>query len=462
MKSNFLFYGLLTFCVFGATVTQPQPVSTNESERLLTACSTLSVTPADTTALQVLLDYSRSTSSIPQLKSRAMAAFTLAALVQGDTNLFVRAQNSHASNFPNDRDLVSIRLESCFVPCKTCRGYGRVDQTCMACTGTRKCSICGGDGRVLDKNMQGHRDNSMACTQCRGTGICPVCAAIPFCTACGGDGRLLDKKLHGGPDNSIPCKQCGGTGVNPAARKGTDRFQKLCPACKGQRYFCTPPVTVLNDYRTILSEIRQILQDEAAIAMQIRQAKSEPVLEVRIRLLSQLLEKLHKRPEAGDLERLLLRDQQALDELKREQTAKTSQREQLLTTLRGLKTSDNPKAAVITLRDYLAVNQDSPDRIEVQAILNECLGKLEKQRKREKQLCWFGGILIVLFGLSCVHINYFKYTLLPSYTSAAKRTRTPNAEPLTDPLTLTTQESKARAQTNTPRPPSVDAGGDSR
>lgn len=360
MKHNLLFYWFLTLSALGATVAEPQPGCTNETENLYAACKTLSATPLDPAGLQALLDYSRSTSSIPNLKSQAMAAYTLAALAKGDTKLFLLAQKSHAASFPNDRSLVPVRLESCFVPCPACKGGSQSD--------------------------------------------------------------------------------------------------KVCAVCRGQRSLFRLPAKVVTDYRTLLDKIQQSIQDETAIRMQIRRAKSEPVLEVRLRLLAQVLEKIRNRPEAGEIEHLLLTDQQTFKNQQAEKAAKAAQREQELTTLRGLKTSDNPKAAVITLRDYLAANPDSPDRIEVQTLLNECLGKLEKQRKREKQIYWFGGILIVLFGLSCIHINYFKYTVLPSKATAAKEPLKAGTDsPFTDPLTLAAQESKARAKTKTSRSiPSVD------
>ena len=354
MKHNLLFYCLLALSALGATAAEPQPGCTNESERLTAACKTLSANPFDPAGLQALLDYSRSTSSIPHLKSRSMAAYTLAALAKGDTKLFLLAQNSHAASFPNDRALVPVRLESCFVPCPACQESVQSDKTCAV--------------------------------------------------------------------------------------------------CKGQRSLFRLPAKVMADYRMLLDKIQQFLQDETDIVTQIRQAKSEPVLEIRLRLLSQLLGRIRNRPEAGEIERLLLTDQQTFKNQQAEKAAKASQREHVLNTLRGLKTSDNPKAAVITLREYLAANQDSPDRIEVQTLLNECLGKLEKQRKHEKQIYWFGGILLVLFGLSCIHINYFKYTVLPSKATAAKETQKVGTDsPFTDPLTLTAQESRAREKTKTSR-----------
>ena len=359
MNHNPLFYWFLTLSALGATVAEPQPGCTNETENLYAACKTLSATPFDPAGLQALLDYSRSTSSIPHLKSRAMAAYTLAALAKGDTKLFLLAQNSHAASFPNDRNLVPVRLESCFVPCPACQ-------------------------------------------------------------------------------EGIPS-------------------DKVCSVCRGQRSLFKLPAKVMSDYRALLDRIQQSIQDETAILMQIRKAKSEPVLEVRLRLLTQVLEKIRNRPEEREIECLLLTDQQTFKNQQAEKAAKALQREQLLTTLRGLKTSDNPKAAVITLRDYLAANQDSPDRIEVQTILNECLGKLEKQRKREKQIYWFGGILIVLFGLSCIHVNYFKYTVLPPKATAANEPQKADTDsPFTDPLTLMARESKARAKTKTSGKPLSD------
>lgn len=409
---NDLFAGPFLFIAFFITpLSVPQHGHAEISPNgLKAACTTLSACPFDPAGLQVLLDYSRSTSSIPLLKSRAMAAFTLAALAKGDTNLFVRAQNSHAASFPQDRNLVSVRLESCFTPCQACLGKGHVGTTCVRCKGTRQCTVCGGDGKVLDKNLHGSRDVSMRCHECGGSGNCPDC-------------------------------------------KGTTVLQTTCAACSGRRLFYKVPATLMEDYRAILNEVLQHIEGEATLAEQIRSAMAEPVLEIRMRRLSQMLEKLRERPEKAELERQLFLDTQLLQTRQNEQQARALQHERVLKNLRELKTSKNPKASIVTLREFLTANPDSPDRIEVQGILNECAAKLEIQREQKKRVYAVGVLLIVLFGISCVHINYFKYTLLPSYTTAAQRKSSFAADQFTDPLSLTAKESKSRSKTKTSKIP---------
>jgi len=209
----------------------------------------------------------------------------------------------------------------------------------------------------------------------------------------------------------------------------------------------------MEDYRAILNEVLQHIEGEATLAEQIRSAMAEPVLEIRMRRLSQMREKLRERPEKAELERQLFLDTQLLQTRQNEQQARALQHERVLKNLRELKTSKNPKASIVTLREFLTANPDSPDRIEVQGILNECAAKLEIQREQKKRVYAVGVLLIVLFGISCVHINYFKYTLLPSYTTAAQRKSSFAADQFTDPLSLTAKESKSRSKTKTSKIP---------
>lgn len=205
----------------------------------------------------------------------------------------------------------------------------------------------------------------------------------------------------------------------------------------------------MEDYRTVLNEVLQFIKSEETIAEQIRIVKAEPVLEVRIQLLAQMLASLQARPERAELERQLLLDKKTLKTLQDEQQAKILQSKRVLEGLRALKTSQNLKAAVVTLQEFLAANPDSPDRIEVKSILNECVAKMTLQREHKKWGYFVGALLIVLFGISCIHINYFKYTLLSPYTTATPRTPSYKTDTLTDPLSLTAKASKARNKTKT-------------
>jgi len=81
-----------------------------------------------------------------------------------------------------------------FKSCKTCKGTGRVTVKCKTCGGSGKCPTCGGDG----KRDVGIGNDTIYCTKCRGTGLCPDCKGSGGhrrrCPVCKGKGRILDRQ----------------------------------------------------------------------------------------------------------------------------------------------------------------------------------------------------------------------------------------------------------------------------
>lgn len=411
MKISIILAFLFVTCLYGVQETTHSPTNANPQARLGDACKTLLAEPLSQDGLQVLLDYSRSTSGIPQLKSRSMAVYALSALAKGDTNLFDRAQRSHAANFSADRGLVKVGLAACYRPCATCGGAGYIDRevTCSTCKGAGKCVSCNGTGKwqtesAIDTRVSRQRKQSsvMACAKCDGTCRCPDC-------------------------------------------NGSTVSRHPCDTCKGVGSFFERPRALSENYQSLLSDMVAMIQGEESVAERIRQAMAETDINSRIRAFEKLLSEFHQRPEMHDIERLLLADKNVLKEDEKKRCEKARQIGNELSALRALSFSENTKASIITLREYLALNPDSPHKLEIQGLLNTCIMRLENKRARTRWIYIIGGLLSVLFGLSCIHINYYKYTLLPSYTTAAKR-RKPDANQFTDPLSLTAEESKARGR----------------
>ena len=415
MKSNFMFLIFAATCLNGMQEPNLSPTNSVPQAELKVACTTLIAEPLDPSGLQVLLDYSRSTSGIPQIKSRAMAVYALSALAKGDTNLFARAQRSHAANFSSDRELIKYRPDSCFRPCSACRGEGHIDReiTCATCKGVGKCLTCNGTGKwqtetAMDSRIARERKQSsvMKCSKCRGTCLCPDCNGITV-------------------------------------------TQQKCEQCKGDGSIFERPRDLFENYQSLLVDIVTMIQSKETVAERIRQAKAETNRESRMRSFEKLLSDFRNLPEMAEIERLLVIDKTVIKEDAEKRFAADQKIEREIATLRLLKTADNASGAIVTLREYLAANPDSPHKLEIQSVMNECVARVERKRDLRKFMYLGGGLFVILFGLSCIQINYSKNTLLPSYVPGGAKRKKPEAEQFTDPLALTAKESRSRVKTKT-------------
>jgi hypothetical protein len=414
MKISLLVLLFFAIRLFGAQAADQTPPALLPQTQLKEACFRLVEKPLDPASLHVLLDYTRSTSGIPTLKSRAMAAYALSSLMNGETNLFERAQRSHAASFPADRALINVRLEACYRPCDTCGGAGYLehDITCSQCKGAGKCEKCKGTGRwqtesAVDTRISRVRKHAsvMDCYKCAGSGTCPDC-------------------------------------------NGLKVYRTKCELCLGAGCFFQRPRALSENLQTLLSVMITSIQSEESLLERIRQAKAETLIDLRIRSFEKLLRECGNRPELAEIERLLLADQVTVKRERENTAARAQQIEQDISVMRALRDSDNASAAIGTLKEYLSNNPGSPHQLEIQSIINECEVKLTKKREMTMYLRIGGGLLILLFGLSCIHINYFKYTMLPSYTAGATR-RKPDSNQFTDPLALTAKESRDRVKAKT-------------
>ena len=79
-----------------------------EEARLSAASEILQRTPLSAPDLRVLSEYVRNGDSSPVLRSRAMAAYAMALLLQGNTNSFIRAQQIHQATYPDDTQLIPL------------------------------------------------------------------------------------------------------------------------------------------------------------------------------------------------------------------------------------------------------------------------------------------------------------------------------------------------------------------
>ena len=365
---------------FGAV--RPSCASENETpspEQLKAAAKTLMAAGQNSESLQTILDYSRSLNAVPAIKSRTMAIYALSALAKGDTNLFNRARDSHAANFPADKAFIPIQLDACTDRCPTCGGAGFTE-------GANDCAACG---------------NTRMCRKCKGTGKWQLLTTY-------------DSRVSRRQDSKINCNQCGGTGRCPTCG-GTDSTRAKCQACNGAgALFELPAVKISDASKRLLGEIIASIDAEENWANRIRSVKAETNVAVRVRLLATLKEDLKKRPEAQEIERLLLADQQRLAELKAAEREKEQSLQRELSALRALKDPANPKAAIAVLSEYLASHPDSPHKIEIQSLIDGVKAKMVRQQEHKKLAYGIGAVLIVLLGLSSLNISYIRYTVMPS------------------------------------------------
>ena len=156
------------------------PEGTADEARLQQACVSLLSAPQSVAELQVLLDVSRHATNSPDLRSRAMAAYALTWLMQGNTNAYDRAVQVIKATYPEAATLLTVGGRDCFATCADCTGAGVQTTACPSCLGSGKCKACGGSGKK----------DAAACPACKGKGVCAMCAGkqkieIP-CPACKG------------------------------------------------------------------------------------------------------------------------------------------------------------------------------------------------------------------------------------------------------------------------------------
>jgi len=364
-----LVVSLILVSSLGYTITNEVEHLSPELTALKSACQVLANKPQNEESLDVLFQYAKDTNSVDRLRSRAMAAFALATLFKGDTNLFFRAQESHALKYPDDKNLLRVDLRSCYSVCEACQGKGR---------------------------------DFTDCSRCKGKGVCPTCRGKGF--------ALARKNLHGTSETGLRCSVCKGSGKCPSC-DGAGKEIRRCPECKGRPAPFEVSQEIYQDFVTIIKGMSKWIDNEEVFYQRYQQAKDEQDLKKRKFLLSALIDDYTYRPEITDVKLLLATILEELREQSQVESANAEKARQELAVLKNLQKTENLSGAIITLNDYLTANPDTENRLELESILNQLVDKLKSQKRRRTLYYSLGGIFLLLFGLSCIQINQYKYTI---------------------------------------------------
>ncbi|MFA7172009.1 MAG: hypothetical protein WC340_01125 [Kiritimatiellia bacterium] len=370
---NYLFASMSLVLLLLPLVAQSNavPSTTSDLSALKKTCELLVEQPRDETALAALLAYAKGTNSVDRLRSRAMAGYALSTLFKGNTNLYISARNSHSRTYPDDAHLLRIDLQACYERCEECQGRGKVTNLCPACKGSDKCKACNGEGeRLRRKNLKGSREAGVKCSVCKGTG-------------------------------RVVCEMCRGTG----------QIERPCSNCKGKPERFVTPTKVYNDFTLIVKGITKWINNEVVFSENLKIAKSKADLTERVAALQALVAKSSYREDIGDVETLLATEQAALQEQTKIMRELQEREQREISLLRGLRSSPNFAASIVTLNEYLEGHPDSEHRLELQSIVNHMTAELHKQRIKRRNLYVFGGIIILLLAASCIHINHYNYNI---------------------------------------------------
>ncbi len=193
-------------------------------ERLQQACVTLRQEPLSVPDLVVLTEISRFATNSPALRSRAMAAYALALLMQGNTNAFARAAQMQKTVFPELPPLLTITPEDYTATCDVCKGIGMKDTPCPSCMGPRTCKACNGTGK------QAAGDGFVRCRACELRGTCGMC-------------------------------------------NGQQSLSTTCPTCKGVGTLLKQSGNVRNNYNALLTDMAAICQENIDFAARSNKAR---------------------------------------------------------------------------------------------------------------------------------------------------------------------------------------------
>ena len=373
MSIRFIFSHLfIGFCLLGCAEAIGQTNQVSElSGELLTLrekCDILADDPRNESALEVLLEYAKNTNAVDRLRSRAMAAYALTGLMNGNTNLYVMARASHARLFPDEKHLLKIDANECFVACQNCKGDGFVMGACPVCQGDDKCRKCNGRGVLMvPKTLKGTRKVSKG----------------PQCPACGGSGRIV-------------CRRCGGKNIT----------KLRCSVCKGNPYTFKTPQKVIDDFALLVKGISKWISNEEIFVQQFNAAQSENDVSKRIQMMSSLLSAYSYRPEKTSMMEMIAADRAELAKRRAEKRDTEIQINREITALRALKKeSRSPAAALKTISDYIEANPESEYRVELEAMRDDFAAQIVRKRDR-RRLYWIGGgVLALLLGLSSLRFR---------------------------------------------------------
>ncbi len=386
-----------------------QKVPAFSEASLQKACVTLQHTPLSMPELKILADVSRSTTNSPDLRSRAMAAYALALLMQGNTNAFSRAAHVQKAASPDLASLITIGAGDYTATCTGCLGAREKNTPCPLCMGSGKCKTCGGTGKA-------------AAGAAGLTSRCPSCTRPGVCTKCNGKKNI-----------EIACPTCNGTG----------KIFKLSES-------------VLTNYRAILSGIEGICIENADYAERLKKAELEKDADEHIRLLQALTNSFPHRADLAKAQVLLCnavaKREARLKNLQEQEARARFERE--VAELRTLADKGNPESSITAIRTYLAEHPGSAARAELQLLLEGLVADQERKQLTRNILMGCGaltGILLLILILRPLLSRKKAATSgpLPGMNKIDK-------SDFTDPLTLTAQDSRSRVKKTTARTPSND------
>lgn len=310
--------------------------------RLQQACISLQRTPQEAADLQTLLDASRHATLSPALRSRAIAAYSLTLLEQGNTNAFERALLTLRAKYPETVPLIKVS-----------------------------------------------RNDFLATT-------------------------------------------------------------------KGSQQTLKPRAAIRDNFNAIVAEIATLVQENARFDEQFSLASKETDTDKRIALLQNLLQTFPHRTDLFPAQALLEEAAKARatrEAQLREQEARALE-ERELAELRKLRTSENLNASIATLNAYLNAHPSSPALLELQILRNELAVKKDRNATNRKILKGVLSLLgvLVLFAVLTRFLFRKKTKRLDPLPGMGKIDRTK----FTDPLSLTAQHSRSRAQPKSDPLPDTD------
>jgi hypothetical protein len=367
-------------------------------QRLELACTNLLLDPFSPEGLQTLAEVSRCATNSPALRSRAMAAYSLAYLMKGNTNAFDRALRTMQSTAPEAVALLKVTQSDCFSPCKDCSGSGTQITLCPTCMGSAKCKSCSGSGKK----------EAVPCPVCKGKGTCAMCS-------------------------------------------GKKRITTVCATCKGTTQIFNPKDTLRNNYNALLSDMTALCRENARFTEQCKLAAKETDLNKRIILLQDLLQAFPHRTDLGSALSMLEQtvNKRNTEESLRQATEKKEREEREKNELLRLRDVTNKElnGAIATLVVYLKEHPASSAYLELKVLSDELIARRKRVERTKKLLYGVLSLLGILIGASVLRPILFRKKIerfgpLPGMEKIDKRQ-------FTDPLSLTAQASKARVKTKT-------------
>ena len=369
--------------------------------RLQQACAALQRSPLAAAELQMLSSAAHSLTNSPALRSRAMAAYSLTFLMNGNTNAFERATQLLQSTFPEAARLITVTRSDAFVTCDTCTGTGIQMMLCPSCMGTGKCKACDGTGKK----------GSGACPACKGKGSCGMCA-------------------------------------------GKKKIETACPTCKGTRLVFKTNEKIRSNYDVLLTNIVSICQENVRFTEQFGLASRETDTGKRIALLKNLFQEFSHRADLGPAKDLLAqavntRNNQEALQLKKQEQEKSNRELEALRKLHDADTLDDLNRAIATLAAYLKDHPGTPAKMELQTLLDDLVAARNRKLLTRKIIYGLVSLFGVLFLITSLKPLLFKKK--PDHFGPLPGMDKLDKSKYTDPLSLTSEESKARVKTKKAR-----------